>query len=64
MGRFLVILGLLIAGAGVLVLSGFPVGRLPGDLIVRRGSFTFYFPIVTSILVSVLLTLVLILLNR
>ncbi len=64
MGKTLVLIGLAIAGVGVLVMLGLPFGRLPGDVVVRRGSFTFYFPIVTSILISVLLTLVLMLLRR
>ena len=57
MGRLLVGIGLLIAGIGVLVMLGLPIGRLPGDIVVRRGNGTFYFPLATSILVSVILTL-------
>ncbi len=64
MGKLLILVGLAIAGLGVLVMLGVPFGRLPGDVVVRRGSFTFYFPIVTSIVISVLLTLVLMLLRR
>jgi Protein of unknown function (DUF2905) len=56
-GRLLVGIGLLIAGIGVLVMLGLPIGRLPGDIVVRRGNGTFYFPLATSILVSVILTL-------
>jgi hypothetical protein len=59
MGRGLVILGLVIAAVGVVVMAGVPLGRLPGDFTVRRGSFTFYFPLATSIIVSILLTLLL-----
>ena len=59
MGRALVIVGLAIAGAGLLVMSGLPPGRLPGDIVVRRGHFSFYFPLTTSILVSIVLTLLL-----
>ena len=40
------------------------IGRLPGDVVVERGNFTFYFPVATSILVSIVLTLVLWLLRR
>ena len=64
MGKLLVVLGLLIAFGGVLVMLGVPIGRLPGDLTVRRGQTTFYFPVVTSIVVSVLLTLLLAFLRR
>ena len=57
MGRLLVFIGLAVAVLGLLVMAGFPLGRLPGDMTVRRGAFTFYFPLGTSILLSVLLTL-------
>jgi hypothetical protein len=60
-GKLLIVFGVLIAVAGVvIVLAGrLPwIGRLPGDIYVRRGSFTFYFPLATSILVSIVLTLV------
>jgi len=59
MGRLLVVAGLVIAGFGVLMMLGVPFGRLPGDLMVRRGRFSFYFPLATSILLSILLTLLL-----
>ena len=64
MGKLLVVGGLIIAGIGMLVMLGVPVGRLPGDITVRRGNFTFYFPLATSIIASILLTLVLALLRR
>jgi hypothetical protein len=63
-GRFLVITGLLIAAAGVLIMLGVPIGRLPGDFNVRRGNFTFYFPLTTSIIASILLTLLFSLFTR
>ena len=59
MGRGLVIVGLVIAAIGVVVMMGVPIGRLPGDFTIRRGSITFYFPLATSIVVSILLTLLL-----
>jgi len=59
MGRLLVYLGLGIAAFGLLILLGVPFGRLPGDFMVRRGSFSFYFPLATSIVISILLTLIL-----
>jgi hypothetical protein len=64
MGRLLVLLGLALAGLGLLVMLGLPLGRLPGDIVIRRGNSTFYLPITTSIVVSVLLTLLLALLRR
>jgi hypothetical protein len=57
MGKLLVIVGLIIAAIGLLVMTGLPLGRLPGDITVRRGNTTFYFPLATSILLSILLTL-------
>ena len=39
---------------GLLVMAGVPIGRLPGDFYVRRGSFSFYFPLTTSIIVSII----------
>jgi DUF2905 family protein len=63
-GRLLVVVGLLIAGVGLLMTMGVPFGRLPGDVVVRRGSFSFYFPIVTCVVLSVLLTIVLSILRR
>ena len=64
MGRLLIILGLVIAGAGLLITLGVPIGRLPGDFTVRRGSFSFYFPLATSILASILLTFIMMFLSR
>jgi hypothetical protein len=63
-GPLLVAIGLLVALAGALVWAGVPIGRLPGDLVVRRGNFTLYLPITTSILVSVLLSALALLLRR
>jgi hypothetical protein len=64
MGRLLIIVGLLIAGAGLLMTLGFPIGRLPGDFSYKRGNFSFYFPLATSILASIILTLLLMLFGR
>ncbi|HSE92995.1 MAG TPA: DUF2905 domain-containing protein [Methylomirabilota bacterium] len=66
-GKLLIALGLLIALAGLaLVLAGrIPwLGRLPGDIHIERGNWTFYFPLATSLLLSVVLTLVLWLIGR
>ena len=64
MGKALILIGLGIAGLGLAVMLGVPLGRLPGDFYMRRGSFTFYFPLATSIILSVLLTLILAFLRR
>jgi hypothetical protein len=64
MGRTLVVVGLIIAGIGALMMLGLPLGRLPGDIVVQRGRGTFYFPIVTSIVLSLLLTLLVSLFRR
>lgn len=66
-GKLLIVLGLLVALVGVaLVLVGrIPwLGRLPGDIHIQRGNWTFYFPLATSLLLSVVLTLVLWLIGR
>jgi hypothetical protein len=63
-GKALVIAGLVIAGIGLLMMAGIPFGRLPGDIVLRRGNATFYFPLVTSILLSIILTLLLSFLRR
>jgi uncharacterized protein YybS (DUF2232 family) len=62
LGKFLVIIGLLIAAIGAIMWSGIGaswLGKLPGDIRYTRGSFSFYFPIVTCVLLSLLLTLIL-----
>jgi hypothetical protein len=56
-GKLLVVAGLIIAAVGALMIFGVPFGRLPGDLVYRRGNATFYFPLVTSIVLSVILSL-------
>ena len=57
MGKLLVVVGLGIAALGVIVMLGLPLGRLPGDFVVKRGNVSFYFPLATSIVLSILLTL-------
>jgi Protein of unknown function (DUF2905) len=64
MGKLLLVSGLIIAAIGLLVMLGLPLGRLPGDITLRRGNATFYFPVVTSILLSVLLSLLFAFLRR
>jgi hypothetical protein len=58
-GKFLIILGIIVAAVGgLLLISGrIPwIGRLPGDIIIQKKKFTFYFPLATSILISLILT--------
>lgn len=64
MGKLLVIVGLIVAGIGLLMMVGIPFGRLPGDIVYKRGSGTFYFPLATSIVVSLILTLLFAILRR
>jgi len=67
LGRLLVILGVLIAVVGVvlIVMGRVPfLGRLPGDIAIRRGNWSFYFPLTTSILISVVLSLLLYVFGR
>jgi hypothetical protein len=67
LGKSLVMLGLMIAliGAAIWAAGAIPgVGGLPGDIYVRRGNFTFYFPLATCIVLSVIATLVLSLMRR
>jgi hypothetical protein len=66
MQRFLIGLGLLILIAGIAwpILSRSGLGRLPGDIVIGRGGTTFYFPIVTCILISVVFSALLWLFNR
>jgi hypothetical protein len=55
---------LLVAGIALTAFGGLGLGRLPGDIVVRRGSFTLFFPIMTSILLSIALSLLLWLFRR
>lgn len=66
MQRFLIGLGLVILVAGIAwpFLSRIGLGRLPGDILIQRGGTSFYFPVVTCIIVSVALSLAVWLLNR
>jgi len=66
-GKLLLIGGLLMAAVGLLILAAdkfLPLGRLPGDFRFESGRFTFYFPLATSIILSIILTLLLQLWNR
>ena len=66
MARLLIVLGLLILVAGLLwpYLSQIGLGRLPGDIVIERNNVTFYFPLMTCLLLSVLFSLILWVVNR
>lgn len=58
-GKLLIVLGVVIMAAGILLTFSGKIpwlGRLPGDILIRKKNFTFYFPIATSILISIILT--------
>jgi len=64
MGKVIALIGLGITAVGLLMMVGVPFGRLPGDISVRRGNVSFYFPLASSIILSILLTLILALFRR
>jgi hypothetical protein len=60
LGKMLILLGVVVTVIGLLLLVGEKIpwiGRLPGDILIRKEKFTFYFPLTTSILISIILTL-------
>jgi Protein of unknown function (DUF2905) len=66
-GRFLIVIGVVITIIGLVLWGGFApkwLGRLPGDIRIERGNFGFYFPIVTCIVISIILTLIFSLFRR
>jgi hypothetical protein len=68
LGKLIIVLGVVLVAVGLLFVllarTQLPIGRLPGDIIYRRRNFTFYFPLVTSILLSIVLSLVFYFLSR
>jgi len=61
-GKMMIFFGVLLVLFGGLMLAGgkfLGLGRLPGDIFIQRGNFSFYFPVVTSIVLSILLTIIL-----
>ncbi|MDR5867907.1 DUF2905 domain-containing protein [Halomonas koreensis] len=66
MNRTLILIGLLLVAAGALWpwLGKLPLGHLPGDILIRRGHTTFYFPLTSMLLISAVLTLLLWILRR
>jgi len=66
-GKALIVMGLIIAALGVVLSFSdrIPwIGRLPGDIFIRKGSFSFYFPLATCILISIILSLIFLLLRK
>jgi hypothetical protein len=67
LGKVLMVLGAVIMGLGVFFWLGGKIpgiGRLPGDILVKRGNFTFYFPLATCVLLSIVLSVILAWLRR
>ena len=64
MPKLFIAAGAVLMGIGLLLWAGVPLGKLPGDFMVRRGPVTFYFPLVSSIVVSVALTLLMMFFRR
>ncbi|MEM8772170.1 MAG: DUF2905 domain-containing protein [Pseudomonadota bacterium] len=60
MQKFLITAGIVLLAAGLLwpVIAKLGLGRLPGDILIRRENFTFYFPLTTMVLISIVLTLI------
>lgn len=61
MGKMLLVFGVIISIIGAILSLGgrIGLGKLPGDIFFQKGNFTFYFPIVTSIIISIVLTVLL-----
>ena len=68
LGKMIIVLGAVLIAVGLLLTlvgrTHLPIGRLPGDIIYRRRNFAFYFPLTTSILLSIVLSLVFYFLSR
>ena len=64
--RLLIILGIVLVGLGMLwpLITRLGLGRLPGDIVIERDNFRLYIPIMTSLIVSIVLSLILWLINR
>jgi len=66
-GKFLFVIGLIVAAAGFLLWKlgdKFPLGKLPGDIAIQKSNYSFYFPITTCIIISIVLTLIMWLVRR
>lgn len=60
LGKNLIIMGMILIAIGIIFTFGsrLGIGRLPGDIFIKKGNMTFYFPIATSIVISIILTLI------
>jgi len=65
-GKFLILFGIIFIIVGLLFLffPKFPIFKLPGDIVIKKGNFSFYFPVVSSILISIILSVILNLIFR
>ncbi|MDD4170452.1 MAG: DUF2905 domain-containing protein [Desulfotomaculaceae bacterium] len=67
LGKTILIFGLVMVVIGVLMITGgklFGLGRLPGDILIQKENFSFYFPVATSIILSILITIIINILAR
>ena len=56
--KLLIVVGIIAIIVGILILLKIPIGKLPGDIVIKRENFTFAFPIVTSIIASIILSFI------
>jgi hypothetical protein len=66
LSRALIVIGIVLVVAGICwpLIGRLGLGRLPGDIVIQRSNFSFYFPIMTSLVISIVLSVVLWLVNR
>lgn len=66
MGKILIVIGVILIIAGVMLNSGIkiPFGRLPGDIAIQKENFSFYLPITSSIIISIILSLIILIIRK
>lgn len=68
LAKLLIISGIILVVVGIILLGldkfSLPLGKLPGDIVIKRGNFTFYFPVVTCLILSILLSLIFFIFRR
>ena len=62
--KLLIFIGIIFIIVGILFLFNIPIGKLPGDILIKKDNFTFYFPIITCIIVSILISFIMWLLSK